>query len=271
MTTRKCFKQVVRARMAKTGERYAAARRALLAADEGERRTPARDASEQTTPTGYRLRGGLSPNTATVANVLADRGVASGLTGRPLSEAMVLGVGGGLGAGYILWEFKARGGAILTLGFSNRWQYPSIPGWFGTTLERLGVEAELHETGGAKRGREDLDGILAAGEPAIAFVDEQAIGTWGQPDERSGYSGYPVVVSGRTDAGAYLVDDRGASPLVVSAETMAAARGRIGSWRHRFIRLRPAAGACSATVIRDAIRAGLRDQVEHLGSPSDSF
>jgi hypothetical protein len=79
MTTQKAFKRVVRARMAKTGERYAAARRALLA-DTGT--APAAQAA--TTP-GYRLRGGLHPETAAVANVLANQGVVSGVTGKPLT------------------------------------------------------------------------------------------------------------------------------------------------------------------------------------------
>ena len=98
------------------------------------------------------MRGGLHPETATLANVLANQGVVSGLTGEPLTEAAILGIGGGLGAGYILWEFKSHGGPVLTLGFRNQWQYPSIPGWTGKTLDRLGIEPDLHETGGAKGG-----------------------------------------------------------------------------------------------------------------------
>ena len=96
------------------------------------------------------MRGGLHPETATLANVLANQGVVSGVTGEPLTEAAILGIGGGLGAGYILWEFKSHGGPTLTLGFRNQWQYPSIPGWTGKTLDRLGIEPDLHETGGAK-------------------------------------------------------------------------------------------------------------------------
>ena len=167
MTTDKAFKRVVRARMAKTGERYAAARRTLVESGTGGHHgEPTADAA---TRSGYRMRGGLHPETATLANVLANQGVVSGLTGEPLTEATILGIGGGLGAGYILWEFKARGGAILTLGFRNQWQYPAIPGWTGKTLERLGIEPELHETGGAKGAREALDASLDAGLPIIAY------------------------------------------------------------------------------------------------------
>ena len=41
---------------------------------------------------------------------------------------MVLGVGGGLGAGYILWEFEAHHTPTLVLGFRNQWQYPDALG-----------------------------------------------------------------------------------------------------------------------------------------------
>jgi hypothetical protein len=257
MTTDKDFKQLVRARMAKTGERYAAARRAML----GE--------------VGEQAAGGieprLDPETAALTRVLAERGVTSPLTGRPLSEAMVLGIGGGLGAGYILWEFKTHRSALLTLGFRNRWQYPAIPGWYGQTLDRLGIDADLHETGGAAGARSTLDGILADGRSVIAWVDWQSLGTWYQPDDLSGYWGYPVVVLGRTDEGAYLVDDRARRPFVVTEVTMARARARIGSYKHRLIDPRPAPGPIAESRLRSAIEAGLADQVEHLRSSSDSF
>ena len=59
MTTDKAFKRVVRARMAKTGERYAAARRTLVeGATDGHHAEPTADAADPATPTGYRMRGG---------------------------------------------------------------------------------------------------------------------------------------------------------------------------------------------------------------------
>ena len=155
MTTDKAFKRVVRARMAKTGERYSAARRTILATATADERRPGvtHIADDAASPSGYQLRGGLHPETATLANVLANQGVVSGLTGQPLTEAAILGIGGGLGAGYILWEFRTLGEPILTLGFRNQWQYPWITGWTGKTLERLEIEPDDHETGGAKSAR----------------------------------------------------------------------------------------------------------------------
>ncbi len=269
MTTNKAFKRVVRARMARTGERYAAARRTLAERPgNGHDPEPAADAAS---PSGYRMRGGLHPETATLANVLANQGVVSGVTGEPLTEAAILGIGGGLGAGYILWEFQSHGGPTLTLGFRNQWQYPSIPGWTARTLDRLAIEPEVHQTGGANAAREALDARLDAGLPVIASVDFQSIGTWGQPDALSGYFGLAVVVFGRDVDGSYLVDDRGRNPFRLPPAVMAAARGRIGSFKHRIVGLRTTPGPIPAERLRAAMRAGLEDQVDHLRAPSDSF
>lgn len=266
MTTHQSFKRLVRARMAKTGERYAAARRALLA-----ERPSAGGPHTLAAGSGYRYRGGRQPLSASLTNVLAHLGVRSPLTGEPLGEATILGIGGGLGAGYILWEFVAHGSPVLVLGFGNRWQYPAIPGWTGTTLERLGITADLHETGGPKGAATTLDAILASGDPVIGYVDQQGIGAWGQPEVLSGHNGYPVVIAGRRDDGRYEVDDRGRAPLLVDPATMAAARGRIVSFKHRLVRVHRPSAPLTADALRAAVLAGLEDQVEHLRRPSDSF
>ena len=254
MTTRKGFKRLVRARMSKTGESYAAARRSLL----GDTVTAVRNGDARS----------LHPDTSAIATALARTGNVSPVDGRPLSEALVLVAGGGLGAGYILWEFKAAEAAIVTLGFRNRWQYPAA--WMATVIERLGIDHVVHETGGVRAARATLDAILDRGLPAIVAIEMGAIGTWGLPVELFGYGGYPVLVTARTD-GDYLVDDRGAEPFRVDAETLAAARARIGSWKHRLVEIRETSRPVPEDRLREALLAGLEDQVDHLRSPSDSF
>ena len=135
MTTRKHFKALVRERMRHTGERYSVARAHVAGEAPGD---------------AWELRGGLHAETAAYANVLANTGVLAPHTGEPLTEAMVLGVGGGLGAGYILWEFGEHDARVLVLGHRRLWQYPAR--WAAETAERLGLHADVHETGGAKGG-----------------------------------------------------------------------------------------------------------------------
>lgn len=159
----------------------------------------------------------------------------------------------------------------MTLGFRNQWQYPGVPGWLDKTAKRLAVEATVHETSGAKRAHDTLDAIISRGEPVIAFVDQQSIGTWCQPDALAGYWGYQVVVAGRLGGGTYIIDDRGRDPLLVSDGVMTASRARIGSFKHRLIELRPTPATSSEDTIRAAFQAGIADCIEHLPSASDSF
>ena len=184
MTSQRKLKGRVRARMAKTGESYVTARRALTSSPE----------RPVTLAGGYALRGGMHPDTSAVANLLANTGTA-GDDGSALSEAAVLGVGGGLGAGYILWEFAAHDTRAVVLGFRNQWQYPGR--WMPKVLERLGLEHTLAETGGARRAAATLDEALDAGEPAIAWVDPVPLGYRHSPAWRRGRDGWPVVIAGR--------------------------------------------------------------------------
>src|SRR5687768_16362724 len=98
--------------------------------------------------TNYVRFGGTNPETAALANAMACVGVTAPHTGQPYSEAMVFGVGGGLGAGYILWEFKEEEDRrVIVLGFIKDWQYPVR--FMQTACERLGAKNLLLETGGA--------------------------------------------------------------------------------------------------------------------------
>ncbi|MDA0138565.1 BtrH N-terminal domain-containing protein [Solirubrobacter deserti] len=248
MTARKHFKQLVRDRMARTGEAYTVARRHV----------------EAGAPVHWELRGGVEGETAAFANVLANLGVEH--DGAPLSEAMILGIGGGLGAGYILWEFDAWGYRALTLGFRRQWQYPAR--WASGLAERLGLQAVLHETGGRKAAAAALDAQLEQGLPAIAWIDPYQLGHRGLPESRDGFGGSPVVVYGRS-GDSYLIDDRSTEREVVSAERVADARARVSSYKHRLITIDPA--RVDVGDLRAAIEEGLRLQVEHLSEKSDSF
>lgn len=249
MTDRKHFKQLVRERMRRTGERYTVARRHVEA--------PA---------AGWELRGGLHGETASFANVLANLGFAC--AGEPLPEAMILGCGGGLGAGYILWEFQAHEYRTLTLGFRRQWQYPAR--WASELAERLGLHAELHETGGAKAAAAALDAQLERGLPAIVWIDVKTLGLRGEPEWRDGFGGPPVVVYERVGDG-FAIDDRSLTREIVPAAVLAAARGRVVSYKNRLIAIDPERIDLDEERLHAAVLEGLRLQVEHLSASSSSF
>ena len=255
MTTQKHLKQRIRARMSKTGESYTAARRRVIAA------SPQAGVEKS----GYTLRGGIHPETAALAHTLANAGVTAG--GKRLSEELILGIGGGLGAGYILWQFTGHH-PIVTLGFRNQWQYPDR--WLEKTCSRLGIEATLHETSGHVTALRTLrEALSKQGPRPVVWIDAQEIGYWHLPERLSGIWGYPVVVTDEHD-GRFSIDDRNSALLSIDEATMRAARGRVSSFRNRLVTFDPPDEIPTHIVAR-AIGEGLEDQVRHLTSGSDSF
>src|ERR1043166_136335 len=99
MTRGRDFKKVVRARMARTGERYAAARAQLA-----ERPAPG---AEPDAPRAARVRAGIHPETAALMRVLAAAKL-RGFDGGAVSEALLLGLGGGIGAACFVFDYKGH-------------------------------------------------------------------------------------------------------------------------------------------------------------------
>jgi hypothetical protein len=267
MTSKKQLKARIRARMAKTGERYTTARRYVAGSTDANPTETGTGAQPQQ-HYGYALRGGVHPESATVANLLAHHGCAVPATGEPLSEALVFGIGGGLGAGYILWEFAKHNLKHLILGYRNSWQ--SISRLTQTALERLDVPFETHATGGAKGAATRLTELLASGRASIVWPERHLAGYWHVPQYLEGYGAHAVVAYAERDGRVYL-DDRNIAPLSVERGAFDAARARVGSYKNLIIAPAPRPGPLDPDSVRAAVRAGIADCATHLSARSESF
>jgi hypothetical protein len=215
----------------------------------------------------YQPLGGVQPETAALKNSLAAQGVTAPHTGRPFSEAMLLGIGGGLGIGYILWEFKAHNSAILVLAFSYRWNYPLE--FMQNLGQRIGARVEVKETGSQKTAAAHLHEALAAGRPAIAWVDPTPLPYLHLPPMYDGCFSHIVTAYGLDEAqNSVVIDDRALTPFIVDQAAFAAARARITSYKNRLMLIEP---AVEHVDLKAAVMAGLHDCVEHLGGSSESF
>ena len=256
MTSDKRRKARIRARMARTGEHYTTARRHFLDTAPPVQRDLA-----------YALRSGQDPDAAALANALAHDGVTDP-DGNPLSEALVFGVAGGLGAGYILWEFHAHRSVTLTLGFSNQWQY--FARRIRAALDRLGIAVDEHATGGAKGAAQRLDAQIDAGRPVLIWPDRQLLGYWYLPQHLEGHGGHPVVAYGRRD-GRFHIDDRTLAPLTIAEADLHRARARVGSYKNLLLDPRPEPGPLEPERLRGAVIAGIDDCIRQLSGASASF
>ena len=217
--------------------------------------------------TDYPLLAGTHLPTNGPRNLLTHAGLRHPGTGGPISPALALGISGGLGCGYILWQFKGHIGTVLTLGFTYRWNYgKEAP---GQLCERLGADIRWLETGSVKKAEKQLMDTLAAGKSAVAWLDQVNLGYLHQPTHLEGCFGWHGTVCGTTEDGV-LVHDLGAHARPVSAAVLGAARKRIGSYKNRLLVV-DGLSPMGASDWSSAVRAGVADCTRYLSENSASF
>ncbi len=207
---------------------------------------------------------GINPFTATIQQVLTAQGVHNPATNTPFSEAMLLGIGGGLGAGYILWEFKAHDSANIVMGFGYRWNYPVEV--MTQLCQRLNVTTTFTETAGKKQAEEHLQAALKTGKPFIAWVDKAHMPHLHLPEELKGYGIHVVTVLSENEQGVQIAD-LSDHVYTVPKEIFVSARAQIPSDKNRLLQLTPNGNIDLVA----AIKAGIADCIDHLSKPSESF
>lgn len=215
-------------------------------------------------------RDGKHADTTALGRALAGLDIVAPHTGRPLSEAMLLGIGGGIGGGYWLFEFTGAPKALV-LGARYRWHQQHL--FLSGLCERLGVPLDVHETAGARAAGRHLEAALATGRPFVAWVDQAALPYLALGSQWERFWIYVVGVRGTDPAtGDVLVDDRAPEPWPVPADAFARARANIAYNKHRLMVPRPPAEPLTLDQLRAAILGGIRAGIqEHLNPPIKNF
>ena len=233
MTTEKDFKRRVRDRAAKTGESYTTARMRLLG-----------EAPQPVDTPRHQHRGGQNPETCSLRNALERAGV-------DLSEAMVLGIGGGLGAGYIAITHGMTG--FMVGARANWWDGPAF---VKDCCDRLGVPLEMLETSSAKAGVKNVHKALDAGASPVVWLDQACLSySTLSPQWRKGGYHVATLYELDEDADRAVIGDTTAKPLTVTAAELAESRASITSYRHRVAIL---AAPAKRPNLADAAIEGIR-------------
>jgi hypothetical protein len=197
----------------------------------------------------YRQFDGRHWETGSVANYFAYRGVTAPHTGRPYSEALLLGVSGGAVMGYFSFAYEGYDpmARILTRNTFDPWD---------TMLSRLGVAQNVQHTAKPEIAARHLLAALDEGTPAIVWAD-----VWGLPYNALAFDDgmwamFPVLVYGYDEpAGLVHIADRARVGLTATTAELAAARGRAKNNKHRLITLE----APDAAKLPAAVNAGIWD------------
>jgi hypothetical protein len=244
MTTRKHFKQLVRARMQKTGESYSAARRQVLGAT-----LP--DKPSHNLPWHF---PGSVPGATALRVLLTHAGVGDPRAGQPFSEAMAFGIAGGIGIGVFSFFYEKEGFASFFIAGRHLWHDHTA--YLTQACGRLGIKPAIRETAGAKTAAVELRQQLQEHGACVAWVDSSHLPHRAMPREFSGGGYHIVTVYGiDEEAGTGLIGDLTDEPIPIPLADLAAARGRIKKDKHRLLAI-PASESTADPA--GLVRAGLQ-------------
>jgi hypothetical protein len=196
---------------------------------------------------------GIHWETGTVHNYYAYRGVIAPHTQRPYSEALLLGVSGGIVMGYFSFAYEGFDPQARIL---TRNTFDPLD----TMLSRLGVAQNIHQTNRPEKAVKNLLNTLEEGVPAIVWVDGCSLpytsfnfvyeGMWWM---------YPVVVYGYDEAAdrAWLADFARV-PQMVSTGELNMARARVKQTKFRLLTLE----APDPDKLRAAVQKGIWDCIK---------
>ena len=112
----------------------------------------------------YSEFAGRHYETGTLRDALAWEGVRAPHSGEPLSEALLLGISGGIAFGYFTFQYQGYPPHLVLL---TRNTFDPLP----TLCERLAIPQDLRQTASANKGAANLRDALADGRAAIVMAD----------------------------------------------------------------------------------------------------
>lgn len=189
----------------------------------------------------YTQFSGRHWETGSVANVLDYQFSNSELA---LSEAMLLGISGGVAFGYFVFDYKDADPHLALL---SRNTFDPLD----TLLERLAIPQDLYHTTSAVKAERNLIEVLESGRPAIVWADAYSLPYNVLPGEEM-WAMMPIVVYGLENGTAHIAD-RSSKALTVTKEELLQARARIKKDKFRVLAL----GAPNLAKLPDAIREGI--------------
>jgi hypothetical protein len=258
MTAHKHLKQRIRARMEKTGESYASARRQIIRSIDQEQ---AQASGASANP--WHLPGNI-PATTALRTLFTHAGMPAPHTHAPFSEAMLFGIAGGIGMGVFAFYYQKED--IATFFLAGRHTWHDDVAYLSDTLSLFGIQPIIQETAGAKAAEQQLRATLDQYGLCIAWVDMAELPHRAMPSAWSG-SGYHVITIYSVDDtnGTAQIGDLTDAPISIALADLARARARIKKQRHRLLALSQAGNVPDLTTL---VQAGLQRCRDELLNPS---
>lgn len=197
----------------------------------------------------YNQFDGVHWETGTVRNYLAAIGVTAPHSGEAYTEAMLLGISGGIVMGYFSFAYEGYEPQARIL---TRNTFDPLD----TLLSRLGVVQNVMQTNKEEKGLKNLLETLGEGRPAIVWADFFSMPYNDLPYDEGMWGMLPLIVYGfDAKQDRVWIADRARVPLVVTTGELASGRGRVKNHKFRLLTLE----APEAEKLPSAIQKGIWD------------
>lgn len=204
-----------------------------------------------------RDRGSWRSEAGAVSSALAQAGVTVAGMGKPPNEALLFGIGGGIGLGYFVYE----SGDYTSLFIATRITTTETPkaGFLHTICKRMGLKTEILTATTAVAAEKKLRAALVEARPVLAWVDPRKLP---YPHPAAAY--HALVVSGYDVAqDSYQIIDRFNGQIALSPKELTAARQGEGALKFRGLVL-TGGEEIGGEELRIGIRQGIVDCVNQM-------
>lgn len=197
----------------------------------------------------YKQFSGRHWETGSVHNHLAYQGIKAPHTGKPYSEAFLLGVSGGAVMGYFSFSYQGYDPMARIL---TRNTFDPLE----RMLSRLGVVQNVKQTTNPNKGKQNLLNLLETGIAPIVWADYYGMPYNALSKDEGMWAMFPLVVYGYDEAsGTAWIADRARVPLAVSTLALDAARARVKKDKFRLVELEPP----NPDKLKAAVKQGIWD------------
>lgn len=197
---------------------------------------------------------GLHYETGSVHNIFALQGLKMPHTGSPPSEALLLGLSGGITFGYFSFAYKGIDPIVALL---TRNTFDPLENLFN----RMGVIRTVKQTTDEAKAEKNLADALENGQPVLVWADRFSM-PYLADDGLLGegmYEMIPLVVFGRdAQNGAVEIADQSRQPVRVAGSDLSRARGRVKKDKYRQMTLSLPSFEKLAQGVASGIRASIQ-------------
>lgn len=212
---------------------------------------------------------GVHPPTAALAKILKFNGVKNPVTDQPYSEALLLGIGGGIDAGYVLYQFPHLPQPLLRLGFRNQWN--NTRAFLEELIDRLSLSVVFSEFDDREEAQMGLQKTIDREEPTLVWVDKAHLPHHHIPVHLEGLINYQVVVVAHDrHKGSVYIDDLSSKPFELQEQDFTSARENLNQNNYLILTFEKAE-KLSDNELRDAIIEGIRSCAVRLNNPMKAF